>query len=338
MLHNLDEAGLDSLGFSIDTLGGSGQPRFGKDLTPELEGILRYIAGSKFRFTTGIAAVVTGYNVALLPEMLRYFSGLGMPIRFTPMVRGVINHEYSRDIALVTRTFDELSSMKANGYLLANEGLGRLRPKMGTRTPAAVYQLHLGDDLPHSCQGGIYDLPIDNDGRLGTCCTGVTSSTHIFDLDFFNRLHGALAGAGGRQRCCRGAAGTCADYRNRILLAEPKGGGSSTGRKLSLLLLLTLAVLAMLLADIATGPAWLSIPEILRAIWTPSCSTIPTCRNMPQPFDPATNTGRGVLGRASVFLIWAINIPIPPIPPISMVMGWWGRRSSKSSPKTANSR
>ncbi len=42
-----------------------------------------------------------------------------------------------------------------------------------------------------------------------------------------------------------------------------------TGRKLSLLLLLTLAVMAMLLADIATGPAWLSIPEILRAIWAP---------------------------------------------------------------------
>ncbi len=190
MLHNLDEAGLDSLGFSIDTLGGSDQPRFGKDLTPELEGILRYIAGSKCRFTTGIAAVVTRYNVALLPEMLRYFSGLGMPIRFTPMVRGVINHEYSRELALgeediteVTRIFDELSSMKSNGYLLANEGLGHLRPKMGTRTPAAVYQLHLGDDLPHSCQGGIYDLPIDNDGRLGTCCTGVTSSTHIFDLE-----------------------------------------------------------------------------------------------------------------------------------------------------------
>lgn len=196
LLHALDEAGLDNLGFSIDTLGDDGQPQFGKNLTPQLARILQNIAESKFRFKTSVAAVVTKYNLSILPEMLRYFSPLGMPIRFALMVRGVISHSYTEKLALgeedleeVERVIEELLSMKSNGYLLGNDDFNRLRVKMGVRTPAGVYQMFMGDSSPHSCKGGIYDLPMDNDGRLGTCCTGLTSSTHIFDLNSIEDYH-----------------------------------------------------------------------------------------------------------------------------------------------------
>jgi len=190
LLHKLDEAGLDNLNFSIDTLGNAGQPEFGKNLTPELECILQNIAGANFRFRTSVATVVTKYNLSILPEMLQHFSELGMPVRFTLMVRGVINHSYTEKLALgeedleeVKRVFGKLLVMKSNGFLLGNDDFSRLKVKMGVRTPAGVYQMHMGDSSPHGCKGGVYDLPMDNDGRLGTCCTGLTSSTHIFELD-----------------------------------------------------------------------------------------------------------------------------------------------------------
>lgn len=190
-LHALDEAGLDSLGFSIDTLENDGQPQFGKSLTAELERILKYIVHSKFRFRTSVAAVVTKYNLPILPEMLRRFSELGIPIRFSLMVRGVVNHSYTEELALVEedlhkveRTFEKLWAMKSEGYLLGNEDcfFTQLKPKMGVCTPAGVYQMYTGGSSRHSCEGGIYYLAVLNDGLIESCTTGVASSTHIFDL------------------------------------------------------------------------------------------------------------------------------------------------------------
>lgn len=191
LLHALDEAGLDNIGFSIDTLENDGQPKFGKDLTPELKRILQYIAYSKFRFNTSIGAVVTKYNLPILPEMLRRFSAIGMPIGFRLMVRGVINQNYTEKLALceddleeVERTFNELLAMKSEGYLLGNEDcfFTKLKPNMGVCTPAGIYQMYTGDSSPHSCEGGIYGLSVLNDGLIEGCTTGLASSTHIFDL------------------------------------------------------------------------------------------------------------------------------------------------------------
>ncbi len=188
LLRTLDKAGLDSLGISIDTFQVEGQPKFGKELTPELENILKIISKSGFRFSTSIASVVTKYNLPILPEMLRYFTELGIPISFSLMVRGVLNHKYAEHLALsesdldnVRQIFTKLYSMKSEGYLFSNV-CDRLEVRMGVRTPAKIYQMFMGEEQPHFCKGGIYDLPIDNDGRLVTCCTGLTSSTHIFDL------------------------------------------------------------------------------------------------------------------------------------------------------------
>lgn len=196
LLHALDEAGLDNLNFSIDTLENDGQPKFGKNLTPKLERILQHIAESKFRFKTSVAAVVTKYNLPILPEMLRRFSELGMPISFRLMVRGAINQKYTEKLALgdedlekVELTFDKLLAMKSEGYLLGNDELTRLRPKMGVRTPAGVYQMYMGDSSSHSCKGGVYSLSVLNDGWIESCTTGLVSSTHIFDLNSIEDYH-----------------------------------------------------------------------------------------------------------------------------------------------------
>lgn len=191
LLHALDEAGLDNIGFSIDTLENDGQPKFGKNLTPELERILQYITESKFRFRTTVNAVVTKYNLPILPEILRRFSEIGMPISFRLMVRGVINQNYTEKLALgeedlekVERTFDKLSAMKSEGYLLGNEGyfFTQLKPKMAVCTPAGIYQMYMGGSSRHSCEGGVYNLSVLNDGLIEGCTTGLASSTHIFEL------------------------------------------------------------------------------------------------------------------------------------------------------------
>ena len=67
LLHALDDAGLDGLNFSIDTLENDGQPKFGKNLTPDLKYTLKYIVDTNFRFRTSVAAVVTKYNLTVLP-------------------------------------------------------------------------------------------------------------------------------------------------------------------------------------------------------------------------------------------------------------------------------
>jgi MoaA/NifB/PqqE/SkfB family radical SAM enzyme len=199
ILHTLDKAGLDSLGISIDTFPIEGQPKFGKELTPGLVNILKIISKSNFRFSTGIASVVTRYNLPILPEMLRYFTELGIPIRFSLMVRGVLNHKYAEHLALgesdldnVRQIFSKLYSMKSEGYLFSNDTSDRLEVRMGVRTPVKVYQMYMGEEEPHFCRGGIYDLPVDNDGRLGTCCTGLTSTTHIFDLKSLQDYQGYI--------------------------------------------------------------------------------------------------------------------------------------------------
>ena len=213
LLHALDEAGLDNIGFSIDTLENDGQPQFGKKLTPKLERILQYITESKFRFRTSVAAVVTKYNLAILPEMLRRFSALGMPIRFSLTVRGVINQNYTEKLALgekdlekVERTFDKLSTMKSEGYLLGNEDyfFTQLRPKMGVCTPAGIYQMYMGGSSSHSCKGGVYSLAVLNDGLIESCTTGLTSSTHIFELGSIEDYHAYI-------------------NRNRVAIVQCKG-------------------------------------------------------------------------------------------------------------------
>ncbi len=188
-LYALDEAGLDNLNFSIDTLGNDGQPKFGKDLTPKLENILQYIGKSKLRFKASVAAVVTKYNLAILPEMLQHFTELGIPIGFALMVRGVINQNYTETLALgeesieeVERVIEELLKMKSMGFLLANDNFVRLKVKMGVRTPAEIYQMYMGGSSSHNCQGGVNSLAVLNDGMIESCTTGLSSSTHIFDL------------------------------------------------------------------------------------------------------------------------------------------------------------
>ncbi len=198
LLLALDEAGLDNLTFSIDTLEDIEQPHFGKNLTPELKHILQYIADSNFRFKTSIAAAMMKFNLSIVPEMLRRFSALGMPITFHLVVIGALNQRHMEELALgdedlekVERVIEKLLSMKSEGYLLGNGDyfFTRLKPKMGACTPAGIYQMFMGASPLHSCQGGVYDLPLMNDGRLAICCSGLTSSTHIFDLGSIEDYH-----------------------------------------------------------------------------------------------------------------------------------------------------
>jgi MoaA/NifB/PqqE/SkfB family radical SAM enzyme len=198
LLHALDEAGLNRLRFSIDTLGNDGQPQFGKDLTPELERTLQYIAESKFRFYTSVATIVTKYNLPILPEMLRRFSALGMTTDFMLMVRGVGNHSRTEELAFgeedideVERVFEKLLSMKSR-VAVCHDFSNRLRVKMGVCTPAQVYQMHMEDPSGHNCKGGVNDLHVDNDGRISICETGFASSTHIFDLNSIEDYHALI--------------------------------------------------------------------------------------------------------------------------------------------------
>lgn len=214
ILHALDEAGLDNLIFSIDSLEDDAKPHFGKNLTPKLERTLRSISASKFKFKTNIAAVMMKDNLPILPEMLRFFSGLGMPIRFHLVVIGALNQTYMEKLALgeedlyeVERVIEKLLEMKSDGYLLGNEDyfFTRLRPKMGACTPAGIYQMYLGDSSPHNCKGGVYDLPMMNDGLLAICCSGLTSSTHIFDLNSIEDYHAYInqnRKVTGQCKCC----------------------------------------------------------------------------------------------------------------------------------------
>jgi len=249
LLHALDKAGLDTIRLSIDTLENDGQPKFGKSLTAELERILKYIVNSKFRFRATVNAVVTKYNLAILPEMLRYFSKLGIPIRFSLMVRGVVNHSYTEELALgeedlheVERTFEKLWAMKSEGYLLDHEDclitqlkpkMGvctpagvykmytQLKPKMGVCTPAGVYQMYMGGSSRLNCKGGVYDLAVNNDGRLEICGTGLTSSTHIFEISSIEDYHSDISRNRTVTNQCKGCPWT---YKWVLTHLEEAGG------------------------------------------------------------------------------------------------------------------
>jgi MoaA/NifB/PqqE/SkfB family radical SAM enzyme len=199
LLHSLDEAGLDNLNLSIDMLRNDGQhPSFGKELTPELEYFIEYIANSKFRFKTNVAPIVTKYNLPMLPEMLSYFSKYGMAMDFMLMVRGIGNSKRTEEFAFVEKdikeieqVFGKVMSMKSR-VAVCHDFLNRLKIKMSVTTPAKIYQLHMEDIDGHNCKGGINDLHVDNDGHISVCESGFASPAHIFDLHTIEDYHALI--------------------------------------------------------------------------------------------------------------------------------------------------
>jgi MoaA/NifB/PqqE/SkfB family radical SAM enzyme len=197
LLHALDEAGLDALTISIDDIRTDPSRSFGKDLTPKMDEMLHYIAKSKFRFSTSIAAIVTKYNLLILPEMVRRFSALGLTTDFMLMVRGVGNNIRTQEIAFgeedtkeIERTFEELA-VKDN-VAVCHDLSKSLRVKWGACTPARISQARMEDISGHNCKGGAYDLHVDNDGHISICESGFASPTHIFDLHSIKDYHALI--------------------------------------------------------------------------------------------------------------------------------------------------
>lgn len=196
-LHALDEAGLDALVISIDDLNGNPKQIFGKNLTPEIESVLQYIADTKFRFSTSIASIVTKINLPRLPEIVQRFSEFGLTTDFMLMVRGVGNWKRSEEIAFtendldeINRVFDEVTN---NGHVaICHDRTKQIQLKWGVCTPAQLQQIRMEDVTGYNCKGGVNDLHVDNDGRISVCESGFASPTHIFDLDTIEDYHALI--------------------------------------------------------------------------------------------------------------------------------------------------
>jgi len=176
-LSKLDSAGLDFLCISIDYMEGYGKREFGKKLSQKMKLILKRISERDYGFETQISTVVTRHNMDELPEMVAYFSSLGIPTKLMIMMVNDINQEATKNLYLKDETekIKELShtlqKMKREGALLIDDDFALER----------LTQFFSGK-FTYNCNGGVFDLSLNNDGRLVVCPNGVISPTTIFDL------------------------------------------------------------------------------------------------------------------------------------------------------------
>ncbi|MFH1917082.1 MAG: radical SAM protein [Nanoarchaeota archaeon] len=178
-LAELDDAGLDYLGISVDYFDDA--KTWGKNLTPELRNTLEHIAGSTYQFQTQVATVVSNDNLLSLPNMVGYFSSLGMPTRLMLMMTNKYNAEavkmleIEKDSGPIKEVIDELLDLKRNGALIIDDEF----------TLERIEQFQSGEK-PYHCKGGQFDLSINNDGRLVACPDGIITNTNIFSIDSLN--------------------------------------------------------------------------------------------------------------------------------------------------------
>ncbi len=176
-LSELDSAGLDFLCISIDYIEGEGKPEFGKKLNQNMKSILEQISQGNYRFETQISTVVTKYNLRELPDMVDYFSSLAIPTKLMIMMVNSINQEATKDLSLqsesetITSISATLQRMKRQGALLIDDDF----------TLERLTQFFSGS-FSYNCNGGAFDLSINNDGRLVICPNGVIVDTNILDL------------------------------------------------------------------------------------------------------------------------------------------------------------
>lgn len=179
-----DDAGLDYLCISVDTLDSKGGSQFGKTLDDKMRAVLEGISGSNYNFETQISTVVTAHNLSDLPEMVAYFSSLGMPTKLMIMMRNEINRQATEHLSLeqrqteVQRTTETLLAMKDSGALLIDDDF----------TLSRLDQFFRGQ-FTYNCNGGEFDLSINNDGRLVVCPDGIISSRSLFEIVSLEQYH-----------------------------------------------------------------------------------------------------------------------------------------------------
>ena len=176
-LSEFDSGGLDFLCISIDHIERDDKPQFGKKLDQSMRTILKSISQGDFGFQTQISTVVTKYNMGEIPEMVDYFSSLGIPTKLMIMIVNDINQEATRDLSLrgeldsIRALSTTLQEMKRKGALLIDDDF----------TLDRLTQFFSGN-FSYNCNGGAFDLSINNDGRLVICPNGVIVDTNILDL------------------------------------------------------------------------------------------------------------------------------------------------------------
>jgi len=173
----LNDAGLDYLCISIDSFEKDDPKPWGKVLTDGLKRILEHIGESAYNFETQISTVVTRHNLEDLSEMVRYFSSLGISTKFMLMMRNKINEGATENLAIqendaqIRKTIDSLLEMKEHGALLIDDDF----------TLERVNRFFNGTHS-YNCNGGEFDLSINNDGRLVICPDGIVSERPFFEL------------------------------------------------------------------------------------------------------------------------------------------------------------
>jgi MoaA/NifB/PqqE/SkfB family radical SAM enzyme len=174
----LNEAGLDYLCVSIDSFEKEDPKPWGKVLTDKLKRTFEYISESSFDFETQVSTVVTRRNLADLPEMVKYFSSLGIFTKFMLMMRNKINKDATEVLAIqenddqVRETIEHLLEIKKRGAFLIDDDF----------TLDRVNRFFAESDS-YNCKGGEFDLSINNDGRLVLCPDGIVTDESVFDLN-----------------------------------------------------------------------------------------------------------------------------------------------------------
>ncbi len=176
-LSELNTAGLDFLCISVDHNEQTTNVRSKKRLTEKMKGILTRISEGEYAFQTQISTVVTRENLEEIPEMVGYFSSLRIPTKLMIMMVNDLNRSTTgnlsikNDVNAVKQLTTELLEMKENGALLIDDDFTFERL---TR--------FFNNEFVYNCKGGIFDLSVNNDGRLVICPDGAISETSVFDL------------------------------------------------------------------------------------------------------------------------------------------------------------
>ena len=201
-LAKLSNAGLDFLSLSIDRIVIDG-PAFGKDLTPSLASNLDYISSENFGFETVVSTVITERNFRQLSEMVGYFSDLGIYHKFMLLMPNYPSPDKTRGLGVIDiNGFEEvvgkLKEQKRKGFLV-----------MDSDHVLDNMVRYLRGGFTFNCRGGIYELSVNNDGKLVLCPDGTLTDTTIFQLEHPNGYSDFLRQHASKASECEGCFWTC---------------------------------------------------------------------------------------------------------------------------------
>ena len=174
-LADLSDAKLDFLCISVDTL--NKNSAWGKPLTDKLAQTLEHISKSNYGFDTTVSTVVTRHNLMELPEIVSYFSSLKIPTKLMIMMQNHINKNNTKALSL-EKNSAEIEVIVKKLLMMKNEGALLMD---GDFTLSRLSQYFKGE-FNYNCNGGVYDLSVNNDGKLVICPNGIISDKSIFDL------------------------------------------------------------------------------------------------------------------------------------------------------------